>query len=212
MKNLFSINKAADLLERDRATLVRALRHVPPDGSERLTAHGDITARPRRGAVSISASWPTFAGPRRGSISYLGSTRRGATVYRCRPRWIGVGQHQKAAGRYEAEVGIKFGRAEFLGTTKQDGSDREQRDDARAVYEGNIRQSKVAGHDEVWTRVRDRWGQGIHQGEVKNGGSRAAVRFAPRVRSDRRIHALALQRRALQREPRPRQRSVHVGR
>lgn len=32
MKNLFSINRAADLLERDRATLVRALRHVPPDG------------------------------------------------------------------------------------------------------------------------------------------------------------------------------------
>jgi hypothetical protein len=35
MKNLFSVNKAADLLERDRATLVRALRHVNPDGRER---------------------------------------------------------------------------------------------------------------------------------------------------------------------------------
>jgi hypothetical protein len=35
MKNLFSINGAADLLERDRATLVRALRHVPPEGYER---------------------------------------------------------------------------------------------------------------------------------------------------------------------------------
>jgi hypothetical protein len=32
VKNLFSINRAADLLEKDRATLVRALRHVPPDG------------------------------------------------------------------------------------------------------------------------------------------------------------------------------------
>jgi len=32
MKTLFSINGAADLLERDRQTLVRALRHVPPDG------------------------------------------------------------------------------------------------------------------------------------------------------------------------------------
>ncbi|MGY8634293.1 hypothetical protein RAD15_17595 [Bradyrhizobium sp. 14AA] len=31
-KSLFSINRAADLLERDRATLVRALRRVPPDG------------------------------------------------------------------------------------------------------------------------------------------------------------------------------------
>jgi hypothetical protein len=35
MKNLFSVNKAADLLERDRQTLVRALRHVRPDGTER---------------------------------------------------------------------------------------------------------------------------------------------------------------------------------
>jgi hypothetical protein len=35
MENLFSINRAADLLERDRATLVRALRHVPPDDYER---------------------------------------------------------------------------------------------------------------------------------------------------------------------------------
>jgi len=35
MKNIFSINKAADLLERDRATLVRALRHVKADGTDR---------------------------------------------------------------------------------------------------------------------------------------------------------------------------------
>jgi hypothetical protein len=35
MKSLFSINKAADLLERDRPTLVRALRHVKPDGHQR---------------------------------------------------------------------------------------------------------------------------------------------------------------------------------
>jgi hypothetical protein len=35
MKNHFSINRAADLLERDRATLVRALRHVKPDGHQR---------------------------------------------------------------------------------------------------------------------------------------------------------------------------------
>jgi hypothetical protein len=34
MNSLFSINRAADLLERDRATVTRALRHVPPDGYE----------------------------------------------------------------------------------------------------------------------------------------------------------------------------------
>jgi phage terminase Nu1 subunit (DNA packaging protein) len=31
MNKLFSINRAADLLEKDRQTLVRALRHVAPD-------------------------------------------------------------------------------------------------------------------------------------------------------------------------------------
>jgi hypothetical protein len=35
MKTLFSINKAADLLERDRQTVVLALPHVRPDGHER---------------------------------------------------------------------------------------------------------------------------------------------------------------------------------
>jgi hypothetical protein len=35
MKNLFAINRAAEMLERDRATLVRALRHTKPDGTER---------------------------------------------------------------------------------------------------------------------------------------------------------------------------------
>jgi hypothetical protein len=35
MKNLFSINRAADVLQKDRQTLTRALRHVQPDGTER---------------------------------------------------------------------------------------------------------------------------------------------------------------------------------
>jgi hypothetical protein len=34
-RELFSINAAANLAERDRQTLVRALRHVEPDGRER---------------------------------------------------------------------------------------------------------------------------------------------------------------------------------
>jgi len=35
MKELFSINRAAGLLERDRATLTRALRSIKPDGFDR---------------------------------------------------------------------------------------------------------------------------------------------------------------------------------
>lgn len=32
---LFSVNSAAEVLEKDRRTLVKALRHSPPDGKER---------------------------------------------------------------------------------------------------------------------------------------------------------------------------------
>ncbi|MGY4496961.1 hypothetical protein ACVWYH_000888 [Bradyrhizobium sp. GM24.11] len=57
MENLFSINRAADLLERDRATLVRALRRTPPDayqnGQRRYTMKTitdalAVKAQPRR--------------------------------------------------------------------------------------------------------------------------------------------------------------------
>jgi predicted ABC-type ATPase len=99
----------------------------------------------------------------------------GATVYVADLDGSALDSIKKAAARYDAEVGIKFGRAEFLGTVKQDGTDREQRDDARAVYEGTIRQSQVAGHDQLWNRVRDRWGQGIHQAPVGAGTSASAL-------------------------------------
>jgi hypothetical protein len=61
VRNLFSINKAADLLERDRATLVRALRHVKPDGRERgqdrytmRTITDALTAQEVRNKGSVS--------------------------------------------------------------------------------------------------------------------------------------------------------------
>jgi hypothetical protein len=54
---------------------------------------------------------------------------------------------EKGAKRYDSDVEVTRGRAEFLGTQKQDGSDREQRDDARSVYRGHIDQSPVQGGD-----------------------------------------------------------------
>ena len=57
--NLFSVNKAADLLERDRQTLVRALRHVEPDGTER--------GRPRYSMPTILAALDAHQGRVRGA-------------------------------------------------------------------------------------------------------------------------------------------------
>jgi 8-oxo-dGTP pyrophosphatase MutT (NUDIX family) len=65
----------------------------------------------------------------------------------------------KAAERYHARVDYQIGQAEFIGTTKQTGSDREQRDDARRAYAEIIRRSPVPGSQEVWARVHNHWGQ-----------------------------------------------------
>lgn len=62
-----------------------------------------------------------------------------------------------------AEITTNIGRAEFVGTQKQDGSDREQRDDARRVYEEIIQRSPVQGSDGLWQGVRDRWGASAEQ-------------------------------------------------
>ena len=55
------------------------------------------------------------------------------------------------------------GDGEFIGTTKEDGTDREQRDDARRQYEKVIRaiadSGVVEGQDigKTWEKIRDRW-------------------------------------------------------
>ncbi|CCD97735.1 hypothetical protein [Bradyrhizobium sp. STM 3809] len=62
MNVLFSVNRAAHLLERDRATLVRALKHVPPDGFE----HG----QPRWLMPTITAALARPPGERRETAKY----------------------------------------------------------------------------------------------------------------------------------------------
>ena len=70
--------------------------------------------------------------------------------------------HDKIASASKgADVEYQFGRAEFIGTTKEDGTDREQRDDARRAYAEIIKQSPVQNGSEVWDRVHNRWGEAL---------------------------------------------------
>ena len=64
-----------------------------------------------------------------------------------------------AAGRYGKDNPVQYRqeRAEFIGTKKSDGTDREQRDDARRVYEEIIKQSTVPCSRETWARICDNW-------------------------------------------------------
>ena len=65
----------------------------------------------------------------------------------------------KAAERYNADVFYETGQAEFIGTQREDGTDREQRDDARRAYEEVIQQSPVQESREIWTRLHHSWGE-----------------------------------------------------
>ena len=70
----------------------------------------------------------------------------------------------KALEKHDTHGTLTFGHGEFIGTTKSDGTDREQRDDARSQYEAIIRdaqgQPAFAGRDvgKIWNDVRGRWG------------------------------------------------------
>ena len=67
----------------------------------------------------------------------------------------------RAAERYNADVQFERGKAEFIGTTKEDGTDREQRDDARRAYEEIIEQSTVQGSQKVWKKLHTAWGEAL---------------------------------------------------
>ena len=56
---------------------------------------------------------------------------------------------------------VQFG--EFFGTTKEDGTDREQRDRARSVYESVIDQSPDQEARAIWRDARHRWGAATGQ-------------------------------------------------
>lgn len=71
----------------------------------------------------------------------------------------------KAASGFGADPEFISGGGEFIGTTKTDGTDREQRDDARREYEKVIQaglSSELEGQDfgALWHGIRDRWSAG----------------------------------------------------
>src|SRR4249919_3774755 len=80
---------------------------------------------PRRGGHCCRASGPAE------------STKDGATVYVVDLDGSSLKSIGKGAKRYGEgnPVYVQFGRGEFIGIKKEDGSDREQGDSARRVYE-----------------------------------------------------------------------------
>ncbi len=69
---------------------------------------------------------------------------------------------EKGAKRYGSAVEARNGDAEFVGTGKEDGTDREQRDDAQRAYAGVISGPGVQGAAAVWDRVHSAYQQSFN--------------------------------------------------
>jgi hypothetical protein len=89
-------------------------------------------------------------------------TSGGATVHVVDMSGDAYDAVSKAAARHHAEVGTELGRAEFIGTTKQDGTDREQRDHAIAEYERIIGGSGDKDTAKLWKRIHSAYGKKLH--------------------------------------------------
>jgi hypothetical protein len=90
---------------------------------------------------------------------------KGATIYVVDLDGSNLEKINKAAERYSDDNPVYYqtGRAEFIGDPGPKegtdyGSDRQQRDRAREVYESVIGQSSVPQAQAIWQDVRDHWG------------------------------------------------------
>jgi hypothetical protein len=72
-----------------------------------------------------------------------------------------------AAGRYDAPVDIQHGHAAFNQGTDDTGSDREQRDSARAAYEGIISAARLPGARALWQRIHSTYGSTLDLAETE---------------------------------------------
>jgi hypothetical protein len=84
----------------------------------------------------------------------------GAVVHVFADNHAAVEHVMKTAESYGVETISTKGTGEFIGTRKEDGTDREQRDDARREYERIIRQAGAGGShpdiEKVWNDYRNR--------------------------------------------------------
>jgi len=95
----------------------------------------------------------------------LEPTKGGALVHVYGDNQATLDKIDKAAGQYDTKAQFTAGHGEFIGTSKTDGSDREQRDDAREQYDAIISEAQTrpefSGRDigQAWDDIRASWGR-----------------------------------------------------
>jgi YD repeat-containing protein len=118
--------------------------------------------------VGFSGSFPA----RRARLTASGppeSTKDGAAVYVVDLDGSSLKAIDKGAERYGEGNPVHFqnGRAEFIPPEVPSGTDRQQRDSSREVYERVIAESPVQGASAIWQDVRHRWGAATGQGVMR---------------------------------------------
>jgi HK97 family phage portal protein len=94
-------------------------------------------------------------------------TAHGAQVYVFGQNQADLGSVQASAGtRFNAKLQVATGRGEFIGTTLDTGTDRQQRDDARRVYSEVIANSGASGLRgrnvaSLWNSIQHNWGAAL---------------------------------------------------
>jgi hypothetical protein len=86
-----------------------------------------------------------------------------------------------AAESYGSQLRVRNGKGEFIGTQKQDGTDAEQRADARRAYRdiiGAAEERGVGGARRVWKRLYNRYGLRL-DGYPNEAGPEAKVGDTP---------------------------------
>jgi len=96
---------------------------------------------------------------------------KGAKVYVVDMDGSAIPHVIQAANTFKSEVSYQSGHAEFIGTQKEDGSDHEQRQDARRTYEDIIGESSVQGATAKWQGVHNRWGSTLQADRYPDAGT-----------------------------------------
>jgi len=136
------------------ANQLQVLRFVPGKGSKEYMASFEAKGTPEEIHDAMLEHNVEF--------HTLQMTQDGATVHVYGADQETLDAVAEAAKKFDSKVKVLHGTGTFIGTHKEDGTDAEQRADARRIYEDIIRRAVTAGKlrgnfRTRWDDIRDRW-------------------------------------------------------
>jgi hypothetical protein len=136
------------------ANQLQVLRFVPGKGSKEYMASFEAKGTPEEIHDAMLQHKVEF--------HTLQLKQDGATVHVYGADQETLDAVSKAAKQFDSTVKVLHGKGKFIGTHKEDGTDAEQREDARRIYQEIIERAVAAGKlrgnfRTRWDDIRDRW-------------------------------------------------------